>query len=146
MVRRCKVQATKSWWIYTLENCPHGSHKGHSGLNTSSSSGNERRHTWRIWELYWTLIPLKENMITVNDQRIYWKPQHEWGEGLIRLLWVDSLNPARKSSCKCSKGRVGRLCLYCESRLNVFWTRLWHSNTRKNRIGSKRHLIRLHQP
>lgn len=25
----------------TLENCPHGSHKGHSGLNTISSSGNE---------------------------------------------------------------------------------------------------------
>ena len=27
----------------TLENCSHGSHKGHSGLNTiSNSSGNER--------------------------------------------------------------------------------------------------------
>lgn len=25
----------------TLENCPHGSDKGYSGLNTISSSGNE---------------------------------------------------------------------------------------------------------
>lgn len=69
-----------------------------------------------------------------------------WGEGLIRLLWVDSLKPARKLSCNCSKGRVGWLCWHNEIRWNVFWTRLWHSNTRKTRTGSKGHLIRLHQP